>query len=168
MHVYLNPDDLVLIARFMGFHNTKSLFDNSIVILDYERNGAPVPRLRFSAGVNGCCPFLENRLDERGNGYKLKGLCRLHPDSKPLVCALAPLFRRVDLVSGSEEWGFKEPLPGCPGCGEDQDLPAAERPGELESRLESERSFFKRLAALLDEKAGEEKIIKSLYYLDIK
>ena len=69
MHVYLNPDDLGLIAGCLGYKSTESLFDEKIVIIDTEKNGAPVPRLRFGTGKTGCCQLLENRLDETGDGF---------------------------------------------------------------------------------------------------
>ncbi|MDC7226263.1 MAG: YkgJ family cysteine cluster protein [Spirochaetales bacterium] len=172
MHVYLNPDDLKLIAKFLGYPDTRRLFEESIIIIDYERNAAPVPRLRFSSGAFGCCPFLENRLEEHSGEYQLKGLCRLHPDFKPLVCWLAPLHRTVELETGTDSWGFKPPLPGCPGCDSGNDTeektPAAEitAPEEFFARLESEKEFFRRLAVMLDSGIDEDQIIKSLYHLD--
>ena len=169
MHVYLNPDDLILIARFLGLNSTRLLFERSIVIIDDERDGAPRPRLRFGSGRTGCCPFLENRLDETDEGFNLKGLCRLHPDHKPLVCILAPLFRTVELPEGAETWGFKQPLPGCPGCAEmDEAAPDGLRPDGLDTRLESETAYFKKLAEMLEMGALQDEIVSSLYYINIK
>ena len=167
MHVYLNPNDLLLMARRLGFPNTGRLFDEKLVIIDYGKNGAPVPRLRFSRGPSGCCPFLENRLDEEGAGYRLRGLCTLHPDDKPLVCWLAPGYRVVDIDAATEEWGFRPPLPGCPGCARMAPAsPGPARPQEfLSERLDSEKNFFAKLSFMLDNGYSEVRIVKSLYFL---
>lgn len=166
MHVFLNPDDLNLIACFLGFLDSKLLFDESIVIIDTERGGAPLPRLRFSSGAAGCCPFLENRLDEDGDSYSLSGLCRLHPDSKPLVCWLAPLHRTVDFDLDTELWGLKSPLPGCPGFGSFivSEAGAPEPHEFLLGRLDSEKAFFKNLSAMLDAGIPGEEIVRRLYF----
>ncbi len=172
MHVYLNPDDLLLISRFSGLSNTYGLFEQKIVIIDYERNGAPVPRLRFSKGPAGCCSFLENRLtDEDSPGFdsgRLIGLCRLHPEYKPLVCMLAPLYRSVDLDDGSEQIGFKRPLPGCPGyIGFDEKrLPDMTLSAGLKERLRRETDFFRMLSGLIADGMSEKQIIGQLYYFD--
>ena len=184
MHVYLNPEDLVLMARGLAANglvsdapsssfllgNTKELFDQSIVIIDYERNKAPLPRIRFSLGPAGCCPFLENRLiDEGADAGRLLGLCSLHPKYKPLVCWLAPLNRTVDLAAGTETWGFVPPLPGCPGCREavsqESGIPAA--PVALAARLKTEERFFRKLSEMLESGKSHDEIISKLYYIDI-
>lgn len=190
MKVFLNQDDLLLAARFLGFSNTKQLFENNYLIIDNSRNGAPLPRLRFSKGAAGCCPFLENRLDERAGQMQLTGLCRLHPHYKPLVCHLAPLYREIDLAAGTELWGQKRPLPGCPGSeaafeaasdarpvaadasglsGFDRIFDGGYRPPEeLSGRLKAEHLFFKKLSERLKNNSSDIEIIEEFYYLDIK
>ena len=177
MHVYLNPEDLVLISRGINainadcgdfsdlgpVNNTVQLFEKSIIIIDYERNNAPLPRLRFSRGISACCPFLENRVSDKG---ELHGLCRLHPEFKPLVCWLAPRFRTVDLDEETEAWGFKPPVPGCPGVDSGESRLSAPDP-DLSKRLEAEKKFFKTLTKMLDSKTANDVIIKELYSIDI-
>ncbi len=176
MHVYLNPDDLGLIAGCLGYKSTESLFDEKIVIIDTEKNGAPVPRLRFGTGKTGCCQLLENRLDETGDGFdRLTGLCRLHPGFKPLVCMLAPYHRSVDLSDGTESWGFTAPLPGCPGCYAAGSFHAevyrlhsgdpAISPG-LKDRLNRERDFYRKLSQLMESGISNDEITKMLYFFD--
>jgi hypothetical protein len=167
MHVYLNPDDLLLMAEKCGFSSTKELFDRGLVKIDYSRDSAPRPRIRFKEAAVKCCPFLENRLEDDGS---LLGLCSLHPDSKPLICGLAPLFREVDLDAGTEVWGFKAPYPSCPGCRSDKgaEIYCAEiRDPAISKRLDSEKRFFSRLMALLNAETEEGRIIEELYYRSI-
>ncbi len=167
---FLNPQDLVLVGRFLGFSDTYELFEHSYLVIDYERNNAPLPRIRFSLGPAGCCPFLENRLIEDGpRKTRLTGQCRLHSDSKPLVCLLAPFCRVVDTGSGREDWGFLPPLQGCPGCGgnEAADLPGWRPPENLKERLDAETVFFRELEKLLEAGTPSEVIIDKLYHIDI-
>lgn len=164
MNVYLNPEDLLLMAVKSGFKTTKELFDRGIVIIDRQREGAPLPRIRFRDTAVKCCPFLENRLEEDGS---LLGLCKLHPDFKPLICGLAPLCREIDLDSDEEKWGFKEPYPGCRGCRIEKsevNRCSEVKDPEIIRRLDSEKKFFIRLAGMLDEGLSEELIIEELYY----
>lgn len=168
MHVYLNPGDLILMAARLGFGTTKELFQRGFVIIDHERGGAPLPRIRFRRAVVKHCPFLENRLEEDG---RLLGLCLLHPDFKPLICGLAPLWREVDLDADKEVWGVKKPFPACPGC--DAEVNPGNNYGEIVdpevlSRLYAEKQFFRRLSNLLDEGVSEGLIIEELYYLSIE
>lgn len=178
MKVFLNPDDLVLMARYLNLNNTQKLFDEKYVLIDYSRNNAPLPRIRFSKGPAGCCPFLENRLIETGSGAGpdtavLKGLCRLHPDFKPMVCHLAPLYRIVDTASGVESWGRRIPLPGCPGYSDawdyedisDKDFAP---PEELRTRLSAEKKFFIKMTEMLESGKKKQEIIDEFYCLDIE
>ena len=172
MKVFLNPGDLFLIAEFKNLKNTKQLFDESYVIIDKSRNNAPLPRLRFSKGPAGSCPFLENRLiEEDGASLLLKGMCELHPDHKPLVCLLAPFYREVNLQKNEENWGWKTPLPGCPGCSSESEFDRVESrgfspPEELFERLAAEADFFRKISDRLNAGAADEQIISEFYYFD--
>ncbi|MDC7126617.1 MAG: YkgJ family cysteine cluster protein [Spirochaetales bacterium] len=167
MRVYLNPDDLKRIAVFEGYKNTRQLFDDFLVVIDSERSSAPLPRLRFSKGSLGCCPYLENTLDEEP-GFLLKGYCRLHPDFKPLVCMLAPMYRTIDLEEDSELWGFKTPLKDCPGCSVLTEEKSYYAPEGLSTLLDSEKTFFKKIAGMLDSGCTNNEVIETLYYFDVK
>jgi len=75
---------------------------------------------------------------------RYRGLCALHPDFKPLVCALSPLAREVE-VHGSVEtelWSFVSPVPGCPGEGRGPRLPV-EAPDRLRGRLDAEAVWMR-------------------------
>ena len=166
MRVFLNPEDLRRMAAASGFQNSRELLSRGLVIIDHGR-GAPLPRIRFKTAAVKCCPFLENRFEEDGS---LLGLCGLHPDSKPLVCSVAPLFREVDLDSGTESWGFKPPHPGCPGCAvpeEERYLYSEIRDEDLLLRLAGETEFFRQLSGLLGQGADEKAVMEKLYFFEV-
>ena len=163
MQVYLNPDDLLRMAEFLNYKNTKELFTNSVVLIDCKRNGYPLPRIRFSKGFTKCCPFLENNLEEDNT---LKGYCLLHPNAKPLVCSLAPLYRSIDLKANTEVWGFLSPLDGCPGGKLDSSVITP--PEHLKQLLNKEKAFFKKLSQKTDQGYSKEKICSAFYYIPVK
>ena len=170
MKVFLNPEDLLRMARAEGLGNTIELIEGGLVVIDRERGGVPLPRIRFRESAVKCCPFVENRMDDDG---RLSGLCSLHPDRKPLVCWLAPLYREVDLSAAggeSEGWGFKLPHPGCPGGGAESTGLCGCRDGffdaETRRRLDAETVFFRELSQFLDTGAEEGDIIDRFYRLD--
>ncbi len=117
--VRLNLYDLYRMALFLGLSNTRLLFDKGYVALHSDENESLRPRIVFKSfrskgKTMRFCPFLQNSLDERG---VLKGLCRLHPAHKPLICSLAPLGRVVDFSQSGikEKFIFVKPAPDCPG-----------------------------------------------------
>ncbi len=150
MKVFLNPRDRELLCEYLSCP-PEELFSRGYLVEDL-RNGISLPRLKFRefSGIK-FCPFLENRLDEEGS---LQGLCQLHPQYKPLVCHLAPLCRTVDFAEGTEIYGFMPPHPACPGCGPEGEgrevLTHDSLPGDLKSRLEEEREYFRSLWLALD------------------
>jgi len=86
------------------------------------------------------------------------GLCSLHPDFKPLVCALSPLTRQVtDTGTGpvKEVWSFLPPVEGCPGCGQGELLPLLP-PVSLKKQLEEEVTQMRRLLARAIDDIDEE------------
>jgi hypothetical protein len=91
------------------------------------------------------CPFLVNDIDHEGT---YRGLCSLHPDAKPLVCALSPLAREVDADFNSgtvaETWSFVPPVSHCPGVGHGPEI-AIEAPTALKPRLDAEIRWMRRL-----------------------
>ena len=164
MKVFLNPEDLTLIADFLGC-SPEQVFTGGYAMVDSRGNGAPLPRIRFRRGAAQFCPFLENGLDEDG---QLSGLCMLHPGYKPLVCMLAPGSRTIDLDAGTEVRGVEIPLPGCPGF-DDESVKAEYDAAqffspEIETRLEAEKKFFAELKKLLDSGVHSDTIINKLYY----
>lgn len=169
MEVFLNPADLKRAARFLGFEDTRPLLTERWITISDRRYGAPLPQIRFRTSPLSFCPFLENRLTPSGS---LRGLCRLHPDHKPLVCRLAPLSRSIDLDTDREEWAFTPPMPGCPGSGSEaawcSGAPNLSRwfpSGDLRQDLDDERDFFRRLRQAMRDGMEKTKIIESFYIL---
>ncbi len=144
MKVFLNPEDLELIKEYTGMSSVDELFAAKLLTWD-EKSGTRQPRLLFRC-VSGVkfCPFLENRLEDDGS---LRGLCRLHPHYKPLVCHLAPLTREIDFEADSEVYGFIPPHQDCPGCrlpdGEGEELSYDDLPDDLKKRLAREKEYFR-------------------------
>ncbi len=112
MEVMLNPHDLYKMAVFAGLRCTDDLFEKNLVELVPGQHGMPVPTIRFRKVHTGFCPFLSNELTAEGD---LIGTCMLHPDHKPLVCAMAPVAREVDLKSATEVYRLADPVLDCPG-----------------------------------------------------
>jgi len=111
--VWLTPDDLRRMALFLRYAHTRLLFENHYVKWGRGEHGARRPIMRFkSLKKFRFCPFLINDLEEDGTP---KGLCRLHPYHKPLICRLAPVGRVWHADSERSEWLFVKPAPDCPG-----------------------------------------------------
>lgn len=141
--IRLNGEDLALISQFLS-KNLDHLFAQRIVdfITDDNRFLRPVLRFKgFGKGKNRLrfCPFLENSWDAGGT---LRGFCRLHPRFKPLVCALAPWAREVDLATGIEVWKGLAPVEGCPGMGRGPLKARGDDIKGLQERLDREKEWF--------------------------
>jgi len=137
--VPLNAQDLILLAKYCGLMNTRDLFIHGFVEARRDANGYWRPFIRFRVRPLRMCPFLLNDLEENGN---LRGLCALHPNSKPLVCHLAPIGRTIDLANQQEKWGIHEPSPGCPGMKLGNTRSLKDGLIHLKTRLDSEIAFF--------------------------
>jgi len=138
----LNLEDLQRMSAFLNFEKTAFLFEENYAReLPLEAGGFR-PAIRFKEYPEKFCPFLENRLDDAN---KLKGLCRLHPDLKPLVCSLAPVGRELEFVNedeAKEKWYFTEPVSGCPGCRERKIQTAKSSISEKAEALKNEHDYF--------------------------
>jgi Fe-S-cluster containining protein len=151
MKVFVNPRDMALLCEYFSCP-PEELTSRGYLIGD-RRNGAVLPRIKFRefSGVK-FCPFLENRLEDDGS---LKGLCRLHPHFKPLVCHLAPLSRTVDFSDDSENYSFIPPHPACPGCGsvgpDREKLDYGNLSDGIKERLAEEKEYFRTLWLALED-----------------
>ncbi len=133
--------------RRLGLGSVKELKTRGLVTLVRESVGpgqtAWRPRIRFRSRPVSQCPFLVNDIDAQGD---YRGLCSLHPDAKPLVCALSPLAREVeDPGTGpvAETWSFVPPVEGCPGVGRGSPL-SVSAPAHLRFRLDREVADLRR------------------------
>ena len=110
--VLLNLYDLYIMAGHLSMANTKQLFDDHwLRLLKIEQN-VWLPQVRFKLKPYKFCPFL---ISDRSECGKLIGLCSLHPENKPLVCAMAPVGRIIDFESDKDEFVYVKPAPDCPG-----------------------------------------------------
>jgi Fe-S-cluster containining protein len=139
IRISLNLSDLRRMAAFLGFESTGQLFTNGWVAEESLEKGGFRPFIRFREKPLKFCPFLENRLEDSG---ELLGRCKLHPANKPLVCALAPLGREVQLPD-IEEWYVIEPIEGCPGCRKSTACALEREIAPLRADLHLEISYFK-------------------------
>jgi len=116
MTISLNLADLHRMGKYLNLSVTGDLFREGWIERLSLENGGFRPVIKFREQPIRFCPFLENRLEDTG---KLLGLCKLHPELKPLVCKLAPVGRELAFDEKLEpriEWFFTEPVHGCPGC----------------------------------------------------
>jgi Fe-S-cluster containining protein len=145
MRVRLNPEDLWRIARFLDIDHTRELFDRGYVHWRRGPGGYEAPFLHFKRRPFPFCPFLENRLSGSGG---IQGLCRLHPDNKPLICALSPAGRSYNTANNTEQFYYLPPHAGCPGHDKGFPAPLAELINPLSDRLARENTLFARLDKL--------------------
>ncbi len=110
--VQLDLYDLYKMARFHKFSETSYLFEKNWIELVESKPKFYAPQIRFKKYPTPFCPFLINELDDDGN---LKGLCRLHPDHKPLICTLSPVGHIVDMHKNKITYVYVNPAPDCPG-----------------------------------------------------
>ncbi len=164
--VNLNLYDLYKMAVYKGFNHTRQLFDETLVHLVQGQNNAWVPQIKFKSFKQKAaetsllfCPFLINELDEENN---LKGLCRLHPDKKPLICSLAPVGRILDLKDESEDFVFVKPAPDCPGVNSTKINLLADLKKVLQIELDFERRFYKILNKI-NEDTTKEFLLENVY-----
>lgn len=144
IRISLNMSDLARMVAFLEFDSTGQLFEEGWVAEELLEKGGFRPFIRFREKPLKFCPFLENRLEDSG---ELLGLCKLHPSFKPLVCALAPLGREVQLPN-LEEWYFTEPIKGCPGCQKSRVCTFEREIEPLKEELHLELLYFEVMDAL--------------------
>ncbi len=141
MEVFLNSYDLYKMGRFLGFHRSETLFQRGRVTLSQGQGGLSLPKIRFKSQPFPFCPFLINDLTEKG----LRGLCSLHEKHKPLVCALAPLSRTLDLKKKEEEFSFILPHPTCPGGEKTKKLDLGKVRSDWKAELDLEKRYYRLL-----------------------
>ncbi len=161
--VLLNPFDLYRMARFLRYPSTRQLFAQQWVELvpDPEHN-VWRPRIKFKTRPFKFCPFLINEMDDLG---QLKGLCRLHPEFKPLVCFLAPVGCRYDAEQRKTQFLLVPPTQDCPGMKADKENDLQEYLAEFEEALHFQEMFFEILEEVKNLHLPPERFLKELYDL---
>lgn len=158
--VHLNLYDLYRMSRFHNYDNTKSLFDAGLIHLIKTDNGVFLPRIRFKVKPFCFCPFLINE--------EKQGICKLHPDHKPLICSMAPLGRVVDFENNSETYYLIEPAPDCPGMKSKVVNQLQDFKDEYATHLSYQERFFKLLEFLKDKNWSRSEFLELFYCFDCR
>lgn len=163
MRVFLNPYDLEKIRDYLEIDNSQDLLDQGLITLDKGQYGLILPRIAFKRSSDLLfCPFLENRIEEDGNYH---GCCSLHPVKKPLVCALAPMARELDLDSGVEHFYFQEPVRNCPGMKSQILYEIEQLFPQVDEELKREKEYYRVLQNRLNQRIDALDILKELFNL---
>ncbi len=159
MTVHLHLYDLYKMGKYLELNHTEYLFKRNLVKLYAAENNTWQPVIRFKRKPFKFCPFLNNEMDEQGN---LISLCDLHPDYKPLICAMAPVGRVADLGEKNDEFIFVKPAPDCPGVEAEQVQYLSQVTQEFDKELEYQKRYFHLL-----EKCSDLEWSKDLYYANL-
>lgn len=147
--------DLYRLAEYLGFADTGLLFRKGIVALVPGPHTSFIPILRFKVKPLRVCPFLEHT--------PTTGLCRLHPDHKPLVCSMAPLAREYSPENGKEDWFFVKPAPDCPGVNENKVQHLEDFKKNYQLQLACQSRYFNLMEQLV-QKAVPEQVYRDQLY----
>ena len=158
--VLLTPYDLYKMGRFLHLSNSRQLFEEGWVKLVKGENDVWRPQIRFRSKPFKYCPFLTNELNEDG---QLKGRCQLHPQNKPLVCAMAPVGRIVDTEKKKDEYVFIKPAPDCPGMNSRQENRLQDLLKTHRKELDYQWRFFEILQEAKELKLNAKESLSLLY-----
>ena len=164
IRITLNLYDLYKMARILKFPATTELFGKNYIQLFKHEHNVWLPEMRFKTRPFKFCPFLINEADDKNY---IQGLCSLHPDSKPLICTLAPVGRILDFDEGSDQFVFIKPAPDCPGVDEKKENHLAGDVSAHSYELNLQKRFFRILEQLKETNYPVEYFQENLYYFDI-
>jgi Fe-S-cluster containining protein len=159
--VLLNWYDLYKMARFLNYGHTADLFaDGWVELVQDKVQKVWRPRIRFKERPFKFCPFLSNELDEQD---ELKGYCQMHPNHKPLVCALAPVGCQYDSTEKKTRFLQVPPTESCPGMERAvyNDLPAYLQPYRQE--IAYQEMFFEALEKRKSAHCSKEAFLNKFY-----
>ena len=126
--------------------STRELFDqNYIILFQPEEHKVWLPEIQFKTKPLKFCPFLINEADDKNY---IQGLCSLHPDHKPLICAMAPVGRVLDFDDDSDQFVFIKPAADCPGVDEKKENHLHEDIKAYKEELNFQKRFFRILEQL--------------------
>jgi hypothetical protein len=151
-------------ADFLGYTNTKLLFEKNWVKLAQGQNGIPVPRIKFRQKPVPFCPFLIN---EQTDDDHWIGLCTLHPHHKPLICALSPLGIETDFSMGITSYSFMKPDPDCPGILHDEDGYLYDMLNDYHPEIQYHTRYLDILDHLVAMRFKDESVIMNINCFDV-
>lgn len=164
IRITLNLYDLYKMARFLKMASTEKLFEQNYVQLFKHEHNVWLPEIKFKSRPLTHCPFLLNDADEYNY---IQGLCSLHPEYKPLVCALAPVGRILDFDEKEDQFVFIKPAPDCPGIDIQKQNHLSNDIIQLEKELNWQKRFFKILDRLKKAEHSERYFPDNLYQFPV-
>ena len=146
IRISLNLYDLYKMARFLKMESTRELFDqNYVSLFKHNEHNVWLPEIQFKTKPLKFCPFLINEADDKNY---IQGLCSLHPEHKPLICAMAPVGRVLDFDDNSDQFVFMKPAMDCPGVDEKKENHLHEDIKTYKDELNFQKRFFRILEQL--------------------
>jgi len=146
IRITLNLYDLYKMARYLKMKSTIELFDRDYVrLFKLDEHNVWLPEIQFKTNPLKFCPFLINEVDDK---KYLQGLCSLHPEYKPLICAMAPVGRILDFDNDSDQFVFMKPAPDCPGADQKKEHHLSKDIKSYDVELNFQKRFFRILEQL--------------------
>lgn len=164
IRITLNLYDLYKMARYLKMKSIKELFDQKYVRLFKNEHNVWLPEIKFKSRPLKFCPFLSNYADE--NNY-IQGLCSLHPDHKPLICALAPVGRILDFDESCDKFVFMKPASDCPGIDSNKENQLSNDVAQNMRGLNLQKRFFNILEQIKEADYSMEYYQKNLYLFPV-
>ena len=163
--VNLDLLDLWKLGKFLGLKSTNILFEKSLVKLVLNENKVWIPQIRFKQKPLRICPFLMN---EKSDDGEMKGVCQLHPNHKPLICAISPVGRIVDLDLEQEEFVLVPPASDCAGMESSKFNYIQNTKDHYSEEFINQMRFFRLLNHLKNYTHTEQIFYKLLYVFDLQ
>ncbi len=141
---------------------TKELFDKKFVELKEGQNNVFLPKIHFKTYPYKFCPFLINDPDENNI---LKSYCSIHPQTKPLVCKLAPISREYDTETGRTQYFYTRLADSCLGNHDCDDIDVQEVISPFLKEIKYEEIFFQTLDWIIKSRITD--YSDELYYFPV-
>ena len=165
IRITLNLYDLYKIAHFLKIKSTHKLFDQNYVrLFKLNEHNVWLPEIQFKTSPLKFCPFLINDADDKNY---IQGLCRLHPEYKPLICSMAPIGRILDFDEESDQFVFLKSAPDCPGVYEKKENHLSEDIATFSDELNLQKRFFRILGQLKEIDYSIEYYQENIYQFNI-
>jgi Fe-S-cluster containining protein len=165
IRITLNLFDLYKMARFLKMDSTRDLFDQHYIrLFRHEEQNVWLPEIQFKTNPIKFCPYLINDADDK---KYIQGLCSLHPDHKPLICAMAPVGRVLDFDDDSDQFVFIKPAADCPGVDEKKENHLSDDIKTYCEELNLQKRFFRILERLEDVDYPMDYYLANLYQFQV-